>query len=167
MMFWSLTLCDKQRKMLTQEFRTFIHNMEKEFGGDEDNDPVIVERIQRTLRIIFETLVRNGLEDRYTSDRALQHLRSDLRVSLEQEDLLPYGLMFFSSGESYMRIWRSFFTNTVSVWRIRLIMSRLTKMKTKRFDSFGGKKLNGGGSDRSISCVILVKIIELHLKTDL
>lgn len=98
MMFWSLTLCDKQRKMLTQEFRTFIHNMEKEFGGDEDNDPVIVERIQRTLRIIFETLVRNGLEDRYTSDRALRHLRSDLRVSLEQEDLLPYGLMFFSSG---------------------------------------------------------------------
>ena len=84
--------------MLTQEFRTFVHHIENEFRGDEDDDSVLKNRRIRTLKLIFEFLVREGLEARYTGNRGLRRLRSDLKPCLEQEGLSVYGLMFFSSG---------------------------------------------------------------------
>ena len=72
--------------------------MEAQFRGDEDDDPVLIQRTQRTLTLIVESLVRVGSEARYTGSRAIRRLRSDLRPSLQQEGLNVYGLMFFSSG---------------------------------------------------------------------
>jgi hypothetical protein len=93
----TMSIPDK-RKMLTQEFRTFIHSIEEDFSGDEDDDFVLMGRRIRTLKLIFESLVREGLEARYTGNRGLRRLRSDLQPCLEQEGLTVYGLMFFSSG---------------------------------------------------------------------
>jgi hypothetical protein len=84
--------------MLTQEFRTFLQIVENEFSEDAGDDPLLKERRIRTLKLIFETLVREGLEERYTGNSGLRRLRSDLQPCLEQEGLIAYGLMFFSSG---------------------------------------------------------------------
>jgi len=89
----------KKRKMLTQEFRTYIHRVQMMYSQDEEEaaeDAAIQVRLCRALTLLMEVLVKDGFEARYTGQRAPRHLRTDLRASFEQEGLTVFAIMFFS-----------------------------------------------------------------------